>query len=529
MAGGKKKMMPQNTAYQPSRNKFNLSHDLKMTMDMGYLYPCFYKYVYPGDSFNVRAASLARLMPQMTPVMHDVNLHMEFFAVPLRLLWEKSEDFFTGGEDGNDASVPPRLMDKTSIDNLQHWFSGGHRNSTGDDYPLLAFGPRAYNLIWNEWYRDQDLQEKLPVPKTSGNDDTVYSLQLRCWEKDPFTTLRPWAQKGNAPLVGLISGHAPVKGIGVYAGNTQSQPYNSVIGPTAQDDAPTGSYMTDVKGMISSSVQNVSSSNRPNIYADLDNVPSQITVQAMRLATQIQTWLERNAMYGSRYVEVILSNFGVRSDDARLQRPEFLGGGVAPVNFTEVLQTSSSDGTSPQANMAGHSFSAQMYPGFTKSFTEHMIIVGIVSMLPKTSYFQGYDRENTVAGRGTRYDWMFPSFAHLGMEPIFKDDLMANTAANKSIVLGYQPKYNEMRYPRSVINGVFRTTAKEWHLGRDLDPSVVIDEDFVSAQVSKRIFAITTTDHASILLQTHFNVEAIRMLPSVGTPGFMDHPIGFRR
>lgn len=522
-------MISQNASYQPSRNKFNLSYDLKMSMDMGYLYPCFLKYAYPGDSFSVRSASMARLMPQLFPVMHDVNLYMEFFAVPLRLLWDKSEDFFTGGEDGNDASVPPGIPDKIGLDKLQHWLGGGHRNSIADEKAMLAFGARAYNLVWNEWYRDQDLQEKLPVPKTSGFDDTDYKLVRRCWEKDPFTTLRPWAQKGNAPLVGMITGSAPV--VVDPAVQVQWKVQNLQGGPgqtlsNIQSDA--GSNMVASSVAIPAQAP-VKLDPNGTLKADLSSVPSQITVQAMRLATQIQTWLERNAMYGSRYVEVILSNFGVRSDDARLQRPEFLGGGVSPVNFTEVLQTSSTDSTSPQANMAGHSFSAQMFQGFSKSFTEHMVVIGVVSMLPKTSYFQGYDRENNYHVRATRYDWFYPAFAHLGMEPVFKDELMASDPNNKEIVLGYQPKYNEMRYPRSVINGSFRTTDKAWHLGRELPANVALNADFVTADVSKRIFAQTTTDHSSILLQTHFDFDAIRMLPSVGTPGFMDHPIGFRR
>ena len=507
---------------QPKKSVFDLSHERKFSMNMGDLVPVLCQEVIPGDKFRINMEQLVRFMPLIAPMMHRVNVYTHFFFVPNRLVWNDWEKFITGGDKGIDIPVFPTFANSNSVSYLKNNdsklfgygslldYMGFPIKQIQDsvltiDIPLVKISQlpfRAYQLIYNEYYRDQNLEEPITIPKTSGalnwqigHTHLLLELRRRAWEKDYFTSALPYAQKGTQmelPLTGEALVRAQSDKRSVALGNIIS----------GQDKAVTTGYTTS----------------NGALYADMDNVSS-TTVNELRQAFQIQKWLERNARGGTRYIEQILSHFGVKSSDARLQRPEYLGGGKTPVTISEVLQMSSSDETSPQGNMAGHGVSVGNSNQFSRYFEEHGMIIGIMSVIPRTAYMQGIPR---LLSKTDRYDFYWPEFAHLGEQTVQSQELYwspASESYNKSD-FGYQPRYTEYRYIPDTVHGEFGNTLKFWHMAREFANAPLLNSDFVKCKGDslKRPFPVQDDSH-KLYVQTYCNIKAIRPIPKYGNPG----------
>lgn len=499
-------------ARKPKRSKFDLSHEHKFTCSMGQLVPFYCEDVIPGDSFKISSSSLVRLAPMIAPMMQNVRVETHFFFVPNRLIWEDWEKFITKGVDGLDSPVSP------FCDISSPGFSVG---SLGDhlgfptNIPLgkisvLPF--RAYHLIWNEYFRDQNLQPEFPISLSSGSQEPtgLENLQYRCWTKDYFTSALPWTQRG--PEVTLpLTGNAPVvlenasgtkTGMLQVAGSPSRAPLNGNLASAGNmgrfENASNEQLVYDPNG---------------SLVADMSDVSS-TTINELRRSIALQQWLERNARSGARYKEQILAHFGVISPDSRLQRPEFLGSTRTPIIVSEVLQTSATDSTSPQATMAGHGISAPGGKECSAFFNEHGWIIGLLSIIPDASYYQGLPRRYT---RFDNMDYAFPEFAHLGEQPIYNKEIFAEDTVNADNIFGYTPRYAEYKYRPSMISGEFRSSLEFWHLGRKFKNAPQLNSDFVTCKPSQRVFAVTD-DSDKFWIQSFLHVTAKRPLPYYGTP-----------
>nr|QJB20381.1 MAG: major capsid protein [Microvirus sp.] len=500
---------------RPKRSMFDLSHERKFSMNMGELIPILCEEVVPGDKFMDTSEFLLRMAPMLSPVMHRVNCYTHFFFVPSRLVWDEFKDFITGGPAGTSAPVMPyfNLSGALKADLLANGTLADYMNiATGavnnaDVYSLNALPFRAYQLIYNEYYLDQNLQTPVNISKSSGLDSSStanMTLRTRCWEKDYFTSALPWTQRG-----GNVS--VPMGDVYLKAGLSALSNY-----PELKDGnytaIPSGATVQGAAGgQIGSTA---SSSLRFDPKGSLGVNAG--TVNDLRRATRIQQWLEKNATGGSRYIEQILAHFGVRSKDARLQRPEFLGGGKSPVTISEVLQTSSTDATTPQANMAGHGQSVAGGHSFKKFFEEHGYVIGIMSVLPRTAYQQGTRR---MYQKFDKLDFLWPEFAQLGEQPVFIDEIYSTfNNTTKTGLFGYQSRYSEYKFIPSTVHGDFKSSLAYWHMGRIFSAAPALNSAFVSSDPTHRIFAVTTPTVPKLYVQVYHNLKAIRPLPYFNVP-----------
>lgn len=493
------------------RNKFNLSYTKLLSCDMGELIPIGLTEVLPGDTVQQATSALIRCSPLLAPVMHPVRVAIHHWFVPHRIIWEDWEDFITGGPNGLDASVFPTITMPGS---------GGAAIGSLADYlgvptainslVVSALPFRAYASIWNEFYRDQDLQTELVIDETSGPDTTTNTaLQNADWEKDYFTSARPFEQKGATVTIPLGTS-APVNGI-LYKEAEAAAALTGTWWPTsgASQVNPVG-VATDTKlGIVrTQTTGGVGTSNRPQIFADLSSA-SAITVNALREAMALQRYAEARARYGSRYVEY-LRYLGVRSSDARLQRPEYLGGGRQTIQFSEVLQTA--EGTDPVGEMRGHGIAAMRSNRYRKFFEEHGYIMSLLVCRPKTIYAQGLFRH---WNRRVKEDYWQVELQHIGQQEVLNKEVYAAHASPDG-TFGFQDRYDEYRRSESLIAGEFRdTTLDHWHMARIFSSSPALNASFVSAVPTKRIFASTSTD--GLYVTAKHSIQARRMVASVGT------------
>lgn len=493
------------------RNKFSLSHYKLLSCDSGELVPVGMIEVLPGDTIQMATSLLFRAAPMLAPVMHPVHVRIHHWFVPHRLVWSNFEDFITGGPDGNNASAFPVRDINPSVGTLSDYLG----ITPGATSRVSALPYRGYSLIWNEWYRDQDLQTPLVVSTADGLDSTTNTTMQNCaWEKDYFTSSRPWEQKG--PSITLPLGTtAPVMGIGVKAttaasasGGSGAFGVNNTLDIGAADpvfDIGDGSDRLEV---LAQTTGNAGANNRPQVYADLSQA-SAVTVNVLREALALQRFEEARARYGSRYVEY-LRYLGVRSSDARLQRPEYLGGGRQTVQFSEVLQTA--EGSNPVGEMRGHGITAVRSNRFRRFFEEHGYIFSLMSVRPKTIYAQGLNR---TLNRRIKEDFFQKELQHIGQQEVLNKEVYAAHASPDG-VFGYQDRYDEYRRQESSIAGEFRSsTLNHWHMARIFTSDPALNSTFVSCVPTERVFAVPAEDVWYVMAR--HSVQARRLLTRTGT------------
>lgn len=486
------------------RSKFSLSNYHLLTGNFGNLYPINWFEALPGDTVQQRTQVLIRLQPLLAPVMHPIKVRIHHWFVPNRLIWEDFEDFITGGPDGTAEPEPPHFL-KTNLDekSLHTYMGVPPAPYTQNPLYMSALPFRAYNLIWNEHYRDQDLQDEVDILKTSGQDQfTVQDIQRVAWEKDYFTTARPWESKGNEITIPL-GDKAPIMGIG-RTDQTFNSPANNVFvtGGRSED------WDNDAAGWSNALMQEDSDHpGYPGIYADLAEATG-ITVNELREALAMQRFQEARAQYGSRYVEY-LRYLGVRPSDARLQNPEYLGGGSSIIQFSEVLQTQGSSGAdTPLGHMGGHGINAMRSRRYRRFFEEHGIVMTLMSVVPKAIYMEGLPRKFM---RKNKEMYFQKELQYMGDQAIFNGELYNQTDLREE-TFGYQGRYDEYRQGESTISGEFRSVLNYWHLARDFGAMPALNSSFIACNPSDRIFASQDTDQMYVMANN--SVQARRMLIS---------------
>jgi len=496
------------------RSSFDRSHGYKTTFDAGYLIPIFVDEALPGDTFNVSMTGLARLATPIFPVMDNMFMDTHFFSVPIRLIWDNWQKFNGEQTDPGDSTdfLVPQLTNTTSpfvANSLEDYFGlpVGVQNLS-----VCAFWHRAYNLIWNEWFRDQNLQDSVDVPRGDGPDlhaSGTYTLLRRGKRHDYFTSCLPWPQKG--PAVNIPLGTTAPVTVGT-----------NTAGTTISVQSPGGLKNLNAGG--ANLTLGTSQGAGGDLYADLSQATA-ATINSLRQAFQIQKIYERDARGGTRYTELIKSHFGVTSPDARLQRPEYLGGGSSPVNISPVPQTSPT-GTyaeTPQGNLAAFGTGVLRGHGFTTSFTEHCVVIGLISVRADLTYQQGLER---MWSRQTRFDFYLPALSHLGEQAVLNKEIYCQGTAVDDDVFGYQERFAEYRYKPSRITGEFRSSFAQsldaWHLSQDFATLPVLNEEFIVENPPlDRVIAVTTEPH--FLFDSYFKVRCARPMPVYGVPGLIDH------
>lgn len=555
------------------RTKFDRSHVYKTTFDSGKLIPVFVDEVLPGDTTRMSVNYFARLATPIKPIMDNIYLDWFFFFVPNRLVWEHWQNFCFEQEDPDDSTdyvIPTVTAGGNSgnvyIGSLWDYF-GLPVNTPGNISGINALPFRAVYLIWNEWFRDENLQKSVKIQKGDTNEvlNSARAAEQPSWvftsgteifpglacpprgkRHDYFTSALPWTQKGPGVSVGL-AGTASLVDPSPVAGYFVSQNNQDLGAAEFSEEGGVGSVYTSGNGTLQyqSSGRDVtiaghsingtsariatavakpgSSWLSKDTYADLDS-SSIFTINSLRTAFQMQKFYERLARGGSRYTEVLRSFFGVVSPDARLQRPEFLGSFTKMVNVNPIAQTSATDDTSPQGNLSAYGVTAAKFHGFTKSFVEHGYILGFVCARADLTYQQGI---NKMWLRSTVYDFYWPTFAHLGEQAIELREIYAQGSEADTTVFGYQERYAEYRYKPSQITGKFRScvtggSLDKWHLSQFFKNAPTLNEEFIVENPPiERIIAVPS--EPEFLLDIGFRYTTVRPMPMFGTPGLVDH------
>jgi len=469
--------------------------------------------VLPGDTFNLKMTAFARLATPIFPFMDNMYLDSFFFFVPNRLIWNNWQKFMGQQDNPGDSTsyLVPQQVSPTggySVGSLQDYMglpTVGQVDLT-KTVSHCAFWPRAYNLIYNEWFRDENLQNSAVVDKGDGPDTSSnYVLRRRGKRHDYFTSALPWPQKGSAVSLPLGT-TAPV-----YSNDQIIQLKTPSYGPNNWIMA-TGPASTTIQGGISGVYENLKFGNQTGLYADLSTATA-ATINQLRQSFQIQKLLERDARGGTRYTEIVRAHFGVISPDARLQRPEYLGGGSTSVTINPIAQTSGSNasGTStPLANLAGVGTALAKGHGFTQSFTEHGVIIGLVSVRADLTYQQGLDR---MWSRSTRYDFYFPAFAMLGEQPVYNKEIYVRGDSNDNQVFGYQERWAEYRYKPSKITSLMRSTSAgtidAWHLAQKFNSLPTLNSTFIedNPPVSRVVAVGSGSNGQQFLLDSFLTVR----------------------
>jgi len=516
------------------RSKFDCQSAHKTTFDAGYLVPVYVDEVLPGDTFNLKMTAFARLSTPLYPIMDNMVMDSFFFFVPNRLVWDNWQRFM-GQQDNPDDSIDYVVPQQESPE-------GGYAIGSLQDYMGLptvgqvdptktiehgSFWTRGYNLIWNEWFRDENLQDSVLVYKGDVTDTTAaanYELLRRGKRKDYFTSALPWPQKGAAVTLPLGS-QAPIQWDDT---STNKQLIRKQSDGTLFGSAPLGSQTGT--GIFQENSSGTATILDPNgtMYADL-SAATAATINQLRQSFQIQKLLERDARGGTRYTEIIRSHFGVISPDARLQRPEYLGGGSTPININPIAQTSASaaSGTNtPLGTLASMGTALAHNHGFTQSFVEHGIIIGLVSIRADLTYQQGLSR---MWSRETRYDFYFPAFAMLGEQAVLNKEIYVTGNTTDDDVFGYQERWAEYRYYPSRISGLFRSTATgtidAWHLAQKFTTLPTLNDTFIAdTPPVDRIVAVgSAANGKQFIFDSFFDVKKARPLPMYSVPGLIDH------
>ena len=514
------------------RSKFDRQSGYKTTFDSGYLVPVFVDEVLPGDTINLSMTAFARLATPLFPVMDNMHLDSFFFFVPNRLVWENWQKFMGERWPDPDSSIDYTVPECVSP-------QGGYAVGSLQDYMGLPtagqitgsntvthcnFWPRAYNLIWNEWFRDENLQDSVPVDLGDGPDDPAdYVLLRRGKRHDYFTACLPWPQKGDSVTLPLGSSAPIVLGDNFGSGGTAADGKYYI----ARRESG-ASYPSSYDAALGTGATNIPENSKYNLFADL-SAATAATINQLRQSFQIQKLLERDARGGTRYTEIVRSHFGVVSPDARLQRPEYLGGGSTPVSINPVTQTSATglaENTTPQGNLAAFGTALAYGHGFTYSSTEHGLIIGMVAVRADLTYQQGLQR---MWSRSTRYDFYFPAFATLGEQAVLNKEIYCQGTSADDDVFGYQERWAEYRYKPSQITGLFRSTAAgtldAWHLAQNFGTLPTLNDTFIAdTPPVDRIVAVgEEANGQQFLFDAFFDVKQARPMPLYSVPGLIDH------
>ncbi|QCS36248.1 major capsid protein [Capybara microvirus Cap1_SP_178] len=533
------------------RSSFKRDMTWKTTFDSGYLVPIYVDEVLPGDTFNLKLTSFARLSTPVVPFMDNLYMDFFFFYCPLRLLWFNFTKMMGEQEDPDDSIdylCPIIEFDSAPAVGSLHDYLGLPLSIP--NIRVNAFWHRAYNLIWNEWFRDENLQSSVIVPKGDGPDkDEYYALLKRGKRHDYFTSCLPWTQKGDSAGV-ILDGTAPIYGDGsaiafylpsannplFLARGTGSTPTSPIVGsaqrdyPFASGTAITGSPGGTASGALGLALKDPNSNNSTGLYADLSRSVG-ITVNSLREGFAIQRLLERFARGGSRYTEILQSCFGVVSPDSRLQRPEYLGGGSTPIQIHSVAQTSATDSISPQGNLAAYGVSASKGIGFVKSFVEHGVILGLACVRADLTYQQGLHR---MFSRRSRLDFYWPALHNLGEQAVLNKEIYCQGDLVKDSsglvvddqAFGYQERWAEYRYGVSRITGKLRSTDPQtldyWHLAQKFTSLPALNSDFISENPPlKRVLAVQ--DEPEIIYDSLISLNCVRPMGVFSVPGMVDH------
>lgn len=507
------------------RSSFDCQSTHKTTFDAGYLVPVYVDEMLPGDTFRLNMTAFARLATPIYPVMDNMYLDSFFFFVPNRLIWSNWQKFM-GQQANPDSSISFVVPQQVSpaggyaIGSLQDYMglpTVGQVSNTGT-VSHCAFWPRAYNLIWNEWFRDENLQNSVVVDTGDGPDTvTNYTLLRRGKRKDYFTSALPWPQKGASVSLPLGTS-APIKydNVGI---NEYVNIYDTGGTQRTLKTTPVGVYADTVNAKVTPSQL---------LYADLSQATA-ATINQLRQSFQIQKLLERDARGGTRYTEIIRAHFGVISPDARLQRPEYIGGGSTAVNINPIAQTSGTNAsgtTTPMGTLAAMGTALAHNHGFTYSATEHGVILGLVAVRADLTYQQGLAR---MWSRSTRYDFYFPAFATLGEQAVLNKEIYVRGDANDNGVFGYQERWAEYRYNPSRISSLFRSTAAGtidgWHLAQRFTSLPTLNTTFIqdNPPVSRVVAVGSAANGQQFIFDSFFDVKKARPMPMYSVPGLIDH------
>lgn len=481
---------------------------------MAQLIPVMCDEVVPGDFFEMGNEAVIRFQPLVAPVLHEINMYVHYFFVPYRLLWDNTtpdnwETFISGGIDGDELPTLP-TWEPTDTTEGSLWDYLGFPTGIDPDgsYPI-DFPRRAYNLVYNEFYRDETL-----VTEVALTNETILN---RAWEKDYATSALTAQQRGTAPALPISGTTSALWESADFGANTAgitamgfngSGGVDAIARPNSNLGASQAQWVANALAFFNDNTVDLSTATTFDI-ADL------------RLAFQIQKWMERNARAGVRYTEFLKAHFGVSPTDDRLQRPEYIGGSKSPVIISEVLQTSSTDVTSPQGNLAGHGLTvSQSYCGKYHA-KEFGLIIGIMSVMPRSAYSQGINKQWLKA---TKYDFYFPEFANLSEQAIINAEICASgVSAHNTGIFGYQGRYDELRTKQNQICGQMRTTYDYWHLGRQFNPASppALNATFVTCDPRKDIFAVPS--EPGLIVSFGNIIKAFRPVPLSAEPGLIDH------